>query len=221
MGKPNFYFTPDSPPCQAVTLVIKQLKLEVTYRPIDLEKNEHLTPEFLALNPLHQVPTLDDKGFIIGDSHAIIQYLATGSNLTSLDPHVLARINQAMYFDFELFRVMGEIGHSLFFETRTEPSQKAVAVLYEKLGALEQYLQRRNWVAGEFLTIADFSIFATFSAIYNCPIDLSKFESILKWHEKCKKTFIGYPSIKEDSKNALGNFLKSKGIKLELKIGAH
>lgn len=56
-----------------------------------------------------QVPTLDDKGFIIADSHAIIQYLTTGSNLTSLDPHVLARINQAMYFDFELFRVMGEI----------------------------------------------------------------------------------------------------------------
>ena len=56
---------------------------------------------------------MDDKGFIIGDSHAIIQYLATGSNLTSLDPHVLARINQAMYFDTELFRVMGEIGVSI------------------------------------------------------------------------------------------------------------
>jgi glutathione S-transferase len=83
-----------------------QLKL------IDLEGNEHLTREFLAINPLHQVPTLDDNGFYVADSHAIIQYLAAGTTLTSIDPHVLARINQAMFFDFELFRVMGEIGVS-------------------------------------------------------------------------------------------------------------
>jgi hypothetical protein len=51
----------------------------------------------------------------------------------------------------------------------------------------------------------------------NCPIDLSKYASTLKWFEKCKKTFVGYSSIADDSKNALGNFLKSKGIKLELK----
>jgi glutathionyl-hydroquinone reductase len=39
-------------------------------------------------------------------------------------------------------------------------------VLYEKLSALEQFLRGRVWAAGEFLTGADFSAFATFSAIY-------------------------------------------------------
>ncbi|KAG5679581.1 hypothetical protein PVAND_009141 [Polypedilum vanderplanki] len=217
MGKSILYYTPDSPPCQAVILVIKQLKLEVTFKKVDLDNKEHLTPEFLAINPLHQVPTFDDNGFYITDSHAIIQYLTTGSKLTSPDPHILARINQIMYFDFELFRVIGEICIPLYYGQINEPSQKALAVLFEKLHALEQFLKNRVWAAGEFLTGADFSLFATFSAIYNCPIDLSKFETTMKWFEKCKKTFVGYPNIKEDSKNALGNFLKLKGIKLEFK----
>lgn len=81
---------------------------------IDFDKNEHLSPEYMAMNPLHQVPTLDDNGFYITDSHAIIAYLATNSNLTSTDPRVLARINQLMCFDFELFRVMGEVGVNNF-----------------------------------------------------------------------------------------------------------
>lgn len=51
-------------------------------------------------------------------------------------------------------------------ETGTEPSQKALAVLHEKLNALEFYLKQRKWVAGEWLTIADFSVMATFSAIF-------------------------------------------------------
>lgn len=62
------------------------------------------------MNPLHQVPVLDDDGFYITDSHAIIAYLAANSNLTSPDPRIIARINQLLYFDFDLFRVMGEVG---------------------------------------------------------------------------------------------------------------
>lgn len=51
-------------------------------------------------------------------------------------------------------------------EFHGEPSQKALAILHEKLDALEYYLKQRKWVSGEFLSIADFSILATFSAIY-------------------------------------------------------
>lgn len=58
------------------------------------------------------MPTLDDNGFLVTDSHAIISYLAAGSTLTSPDARLAARINQLLFFDFELFRVMGEVGVS-------------------------------------------------------------------------------------------------------------
>lgn len=79
---------------------------------VDFDKSEHRSPEFFQMNPLHQVPTLDDDGFYITDSHAIITYLAANTALTSPDQRILARINQLLYFDFELFRVMGEVGVS-------------------------------------------------------------------------------------------------------------
>lgn len=64
------------------------------------------------MNPLHQVPLMDDNGFYITDSHAIISYLAANTSLTSPDARILARINQILFFDFELFRVIGEVGVS-------------------------------------------------------------------------------------------------------------
>jgi glutathionyl-hydroquinone reductase len=47
-----------------------------------------------------------------------------------------------------------------------EPSQKTLAILFEKLEVLEHFLTERKWIAGDFMTVADFSICATFSAIY-------------------------------------------------------
>lgn len=80
---------------------------------LDFDKNEHRSREFFQINPLHQVPTLDDNGFLVTDSHAIISYLARNSSLYSPDARIQARINQMLFFDFDLFRVMGEVGVSI------------------------------------------------------------------------------------------------------------
>lgn len=91
---------------------LKPLNKYFQFKNVDFDKNEHRSKEFFRINPLHQVPTLDDNGFFITDSHAIISYLAANTNLTSPDPRILARINQILFFDFELFRVIGEVGVS-------------------------------------------------------------------------------------------------------------
>ena len=43
---------------------------------VDLANGAQKKPEFLALNPLGQVPVLDDNGTVIADSNAILVYLA-------------------------------------------------------------------------------------------------------------------------------------------------
>ncbi len=54
------------------------IQLGVPVEPVfvDLPKGAQRQPQFLKLNPNHRVPALEDDGFILWESHAIMQYLA-------------------------------------------------------------------------------------------------------------------------------------------------
>ena len=59
---------------------------KVDFINIDLGKGETRTPEFLAMNPYHTVPTLKDEenGLVLYESGAILQYLAEKLNWTKI-----------------------------------------------------------------------------------------------------------------------------------------
>lgn len=42
---------------------------------VDLARRQQRTPEYLALNPYSRVPTLEDDGFVLYESSAILMYL--------------------------------------------------------------------------------------------------------------------------------------------------
>lgn len=60
----------------SVALFASLLKLPIETIEVDLLRGEHRTPAFLALNPLGQVPVLEDGPLVLSDSHAILVYLA-------------------------------------------------------------------------------------------------------------------------------------------------
>ena len=62
---PTLYYMAMSPPCRSVRLTAKALGLELELKLVDLMKGENLTPEFLALNPQHSIPTLVDGDVIL------------------------------------------------------------------------------------------------------------------------------------------------------------
>ncbi|CAG0922622.1 unnamed protein product [Notodromas monacha] len=100
----RLYYLPHSPPCRAVKLLAAELGLDLEIKPVNLWAGDHLKDEFLALNPTHTVPTLDDNGFVIWDSHAILQYLMNkygkdSSDLYPQDPEKRAVIDNRLCFD--------------------------------------------------------------------------------------------------------------------------
>lgn len=72
----KLYDFPLSGNCHKVRLMLSFLKLEAEIWPVDLGNGQQRTPEFLALNPLAQVPVLQDGETVLRDSHAILLYLA-------------------------------------------------------------------------------------------------------------------------------------------------
>ena len=68
---------PGSPRAQKVLAVAYQLDLPFEQVFVDLSKGAHKTPAFLQLNPNGRMPVLEDGGFVLWESDAIIQYLAS------------------------------------------------------------------------------------------------------------------------------------------------
>lgn len=48
---------------------------------IDIEKGEHQTPEYEAVNPLGKVPCYIEPGFSLGESAAIMKYLVATNDI--------------------------------------------------------------------------------------------------------------------------------------------
>ena len=99
----KLYFAHGSPPSRGVLLLIRKLSLNVDLKIIDLSAGDHLSEEFLKLNPRHQVPVLVDGDFVLTESRAIMAYLIgkfdKKSSLYPTDVIKRAKIDECLYYD--------------------------------------------------------------------------------------------------------------------------
>jgi len=58
-----------------IAWALEELALPYQYVPLDAKKQEHRSPEMLAVNPHGKVPSLDDGGLRLFESGAILLYL--------------------------------------------------------------------------------------------------------------------------------------------------
>jgi glutathione S-transferase len=66
-----------SQPSRALLIFARANNIQHEEKTTRIINNEHQTPEFLAINPMGQVPAMVDDGFKLFESHAILRYLAT------------------------------------------------------------------------------------------------------------------------------------------------
>lgn len=98
---PIYYHNALSPPSRAGLLTIRNLGLDVEVKLVDTYKGEQHKPEYLKINPLHQVPAYADGDFILTESRAIACYLASSakSKLYPTDLKKRALVDARLYFD--------------------------------------------------------------------------------------------------------------------------
>ncbi|KAL1139450.1 hypothetical protein AAG570_006434 [Ranatra chinensis] len=198
----DFYYTPGSAPCRGVQLAAKALGVELNLKLVDLMNGEHLKPEFIKLNPQHNVPTLDDNGFVINESRAIMTYLADqygkDESLYPKDAKKRAVVNQRLYFDMgTLYHRFGELYYPVMFGGAAYDEEKAKK-LDEALGFLDGFLSKSAWATGDKITLADCALAASVSTIEAVGYDFSKHSNVVKWYNNAKSNLPGY----EEANNA-------------------
>ncbi|CAD6242338.1 GSCOCT00012635001.2-RA-CDS [Cotesia congregata] len=193
------YSTDLSPPCRAVLMAARVINLNLDVRETSLLKNEHKTEQFLKLNPQHTIPTIDDDGFILWDSHAIIRYLvskyAKDDFLYPKDLQKRAIIDQRLHFEGELLFVrLRNIVRPIFYKQTNKFNEELVNLVHEACEMLDKFLEGKKWLAGDNFTLADISCVSTVSS-YPVLLSLDKYKNIVAWLNKCENEIPGYAEI--------------------------
>ncbi|BFG03230.1 glutathione S-transferase 1 [Drosophila madeirensis] len=219
MGKLTLYGIDLSPPVRSVLLTLNALGLPFEFKVVNLLGGDNLKPEFLKMNPQHTVPTLDDDGFYLYDSHAINAYLvAKYGKEDSLYPKDLqqrAIVDQHLHYDSSVIgSTVRAITSPLIRENQTEIPQAKIDALSGVYESLNTFLKSTDYLAGNNLTIADFSVIAVLSgtSIF-LEVDATKFPNLAGWVERIKKLPY-YEEVNGSKVSQFTNFMKSKNFKI-------
>jgi glutathione S-transferase len=177
-----------------VRLVLKHLGLPYEVIEKDVKKGETRTPEFLAMNPNGRIPLLElpEKKYL-AESHAIISFLAEGSDLVPKDPFERALMWQWMCF--EQYNLEPNIGTVRFWvgslkKTEAELGEKLTEKRkngYAALDVLERGLTGRNFLVGNRYSLADISLYAYTHVAGEGGFDLERYPNIKAWCARIAK----------------------------------
>nr|APW77568.1 glutathione S-transferase delta 1 [Pieris rapae] len=210
----KLYYLPPSPPCRAVMMTARVIGLELDLVLTNIMKGEHLTPEYLKMNPQHTIPTIDDNGFILWESRAIMSYLANAygrdGSLYPKNPRLRAIVDQRLQFDVgTLFSRYSALYAPMLM--RGEPyNEELAAKVTEAVAWLNTLIEGKPFVAGDNMTIADISIVVTISSLDAFNFDFSAYDNVSKWYERTQKELepYGYEEINKAGAQQLASFLK-------------
>lgn len=149
------------------------------------------TPEYRKLNPNGLVPTLEDDGFVLWESHSIVRYLAArygAGTLWPIDPRARADSDHWMDWAFTLW---GSLRPVFWGMVRTPPEKRDLAAIAENrkkagelLAILDGALAGRQYVAGDALTIGDIPIGCKVQLWMRMPIERPKQPNLEAWFER-------------------------------------
>jgi len=141
-GGLKLYYDLMSQPSRAVYMFLKMNRIAFVSKPVALRKGEHLGEDFGKVTPFHLVPVIDDDGFKLTESVAILKYLAdkhqTPDHWYPKDLQRRARVDSYMAWQHLNLRLNG----SMVFRTKIiEPRMKNAAVDTAKLANFQAQLE--------------------------------------------------------------------------------
>ena len=186
----KLYDSKISPYARKVRLVAAELDIPLEKVAVDFQKGDPRTPEYLAMNPNGKVPVIDDDGFVLWESIAILKYLAgKKGGLLPADARGRAEADQWMFwwanhpepaielliYELLLKPYLGKPGNDASIV------REAHALLDRFLPVLEKRLAGKKYVLGE-LSIVDFAMAPPLElASRRLNVDLGKYPNINAW----------------------------------------
>ena len=191
----KLFYNPISPNVRRARLTAAVLGIQLDEKKLDFAKGEHKSPEYLALNPNGAVPTLVDGDYVLTESRAIMQYLATkkpDSGLLPRDEAARADVTRWQFWDASHFsphlaavafeRVLkGVFGMG-------DPDQRKIddaLANFRRFGAvLNTRLEGKSYVVGNSLTLADLTLASSMMYSKQADVPVGELPNVQAWFSR-------------------------------------
>jgi len=175
--------------CYKVRQLLTHLGLDFERQEVDVVRREGRLELLGTLNPALRVPTLLlDDGRSLGESGAILAYLAEGTPYLPEERFLRAQVLQWLFFEqyshepnIAVVRFWVAFSPSPPPEAEIEARRKAGHVA---LAAMERHLTSRAFLVAEQYTIADIALYAYTHVAHEGGFDLSGYPAIGSWLER-------------------------------------
>jgi len=164
----DFYHGHGSPFSWRVHLALEHKKIPYNLKVLSFQDQDMKKPQFLAINPRGQVPTIVDDGYALWESAAIIEYLderfPQGDKLFPGDAKERARVRRlAREADEYVYKEgVSPITEEYFWKGDAAPDEAKVGQWREKVAKELKYLAgelRGDYFTGARPSAADFMLY--------------------------------------------------------------
>lgn len=194
--------------CYKLRLMMHMLDVAYEVVPIDFYPGrEHKSEAFLAINPLGQLPVLDDDELRLRDAQAILVYLAARYDPVRtwypVDAAAMGKIAMWLSVADDITRTSSAarlhdaLGYALDVDAARAGAHALFRMIDEHLSDVEMIDQ--YWLATEQPTIADIACFPYLALSHEGGVMRDDYPAIRRWLERVRRLprFIGMPGILE------------------------
>jgi len=177
-------YTAATPNGWKISIALEEMALPYEVRVIDFASQEQKADWYLKLNPNGRIPTIEDQGFVVFESGAILVYLAEKTG-KFLPRHVPGRSRVMQWLMFQMSAIgpmMGQANVFLrYFPETIQPAidryQREVLRLF---GVLDRQLASHEYIAAEY-SIADMALWPWVSGYEWSGVSIEGFASLERW----------------------------------------
>ena len=193
----KLHYHPLSGNSRRVLLVAAHLGIPLEHVVVDLVKGEQRGEAHRALNPNARVPVLEDDGFVLWESRAIMVYLTekvAKQTLMPAEARGRAEVNRWLFW---CAAHMGPANTILVQENLVKgfrgqaPDPTEVArgetLFAQYASVLDAQLAGRSWVTLDRLTLADFSIAASFALAGPARFPMANYANLRAWLQRVQE----------------------------------
>ncbi len=176
-------------------LAMNQLGKDFNLKVVDVLKGEQKGEQYLAVNPMGVVPFLvTSDGDGIGESNAILWYLAEGTYLMPKTEKARAEALQWMFF--EQSKLEPFIAPARFF-THIVPQEREShlddiaawqTAARTGLAKLDAHLAKRQFILEQGYSVADIALFGYVHVLQEAGLDIAETPNIARWIEDVSQT---------------------------------